>query len=105
MSDEKMRAEFEAWIVNFLDDAELDDIVAARSTEGENTIYKFEGDVDSTMTITAMWLAWQASRASLCVELPESEKDERPYKCYASGWNDMRMECAAALDKAGVKYR
>lgn len=40
------------------------------------------------------WISWQASRAELCVELPES--------CYG----DIREACVvSALDKAGVSYK
>ena len=99
MSEDKVRAEFEAWLAE------------DRKQQWASYCDKFLGGIEKPMPAGWMqaederaWRIWQASRASLCVELPESEKDERPYKCYASGWNDMRLECAAALDKAGVKY-
>jgi len=51
------------------------------------------------------WLAFQASRAALAVELPYSYKDAPPYACYEGGWNDMRGEVVDALAEAGVTVK
>lgn len=48
------------------------------------------------------WIAWQASRAALVVELPKP-MDAPPYASYESGWNDMRGEATEVLEAAGVR--
>jgi len=78
MSDEKMRAEFEA---------------AAKAEQGLDLFRLPHGAYRSFATHQAWW-AWQASRASLCVELP----DEDCETMHAGA-------VCAALNKAGVKYR
>ena len=72
---DKMREEFEAWI--------------------DRQGYFWLADKD------AYWEAWKASRAALCVELPDGYIGH-PYR------NDILSaidECRIALDDAGVRYK
>lgn len=65
---DKMREEFEAWYSDF---------------DWYGEAHKKE-----------LWDTWKASRASLCVELPEG--------CYG----DVRLSCVVdSLDEAGVSYK
>ena len=66
----KMREEFEAWYEN----------------EPDRT----------TATKCAMWNAWKASRAALCVNLPSPELGD----CA----NGLIVDVGIALDQAGVSY-
>ncbi|TWC17112.1 hypothetical protein FBY06_11840 [Pseudomonas sp. SJZ085] len=51
--------------------------------------------------VQTSWIAWQASRAALVVELPKAYDSAPPYACYEGGWNDMREEAADAIEAAG----
>ena len=73
---EKMREEFEAWAVKYN---------LARADWGNY----------QDRHVNNMWKAWQASRAALCVELPEN------WKGHALTVSELRRE----LDKAGVSYK
>ena len=80
---DKMREEFEAWYVN----DGYGDRIPTRHLEGY-----------AAPNVNDMWLSWQASRASLCVELPDCEMD-----CVECHYNAESIE--AALDDAGVNYK
>lgn len=103
MNDEKMRAEFEDWLCGFLNEADRDEIVSARRTEDNGeTVYWFEGDDDSSLGITAMWVGWQASRAALVVELPK-QYDIGGLACDA---HDRAVAlCSDAVESAGVRVK
>ena len=47
------------------------------------------------------WMAWQASRAALVVELPSDINGEY----YADGWNAALMCVEGILEEAGVSYK
>ena len=66
---DKMREEFEAWYEN----------------EPDRT----------TATKCAMWNAWQASRAALCVQMPRCCNEEQ---------DSYRLNIIDSLDDAGVSY-
>jgi len=86
MSDDKVRAEFEAWY--------------GKRNDGFVPHY-FDCEYD-WYDAQPCWQAWQASRASLCVELPEEEE----HKGVHYDIDYMPTDAVrAALDKAGVKYR
>ena len=48
-----------------------------------------------------MWMAWQASRAALVVELPP-EREERFIDSYQEGWNDAIDSCRVLVESVGV---
>ena len=80
---EKMREEFESWAISchmctYLDGVEY----RHQSTEWA-------------------WMAWQASRAALVVELPSDICGEY----YADGWNAALMCVEGMLEEAGVSYK
>ena len=80
---EKMREEFEQW---FEDD----------SFPLEANWFKKDDDGDYCLTSTDFaWQSWKASRAVLCVELPENCK----------GMALTVSELHRELDKAGVSYK
>lgn len=74
---DKMREEFEAWAIN------CDLCTFAVGDE-----YKY-------MTTEWAWRAWKASRAALCIELPEN------CKSMALTVDEFHKQ----LDKAGVPYK
>lgn len=87
---EKMREEFESWAISchmctYLDGVEY----RHQSTEWA-------------------WMAWQASRAALVVELPCSAPGGDGYMyedAYACGQHDCIAEVKSLLDDAGVSYK
>ena len=89
--NDKMREEFEAWYegvtglpVEF-NDAEIPVSIGSALSE--------------TVTM-GMWVAWRASRESLCVELPKQWFDD------GLGCDLMEVNHVAdALDAAGVRYK
>lgn len=80
---EKMREEFEAWF-------EADSMPL-----GSIWLKKDDDDDYARMPTYYAWRAWQASRAALCVELPENCK----------GMALTVDEFHKQLDKAGVPYK
>ena len=54
--------------------------------------------------VQTSWVAWQASRAAVVVELP-ARVDAKPYACYEGGWNDMHDEAREAIESAGLKVK
>ena len=75
---EKMREEFEAWAISDMG------YMVARAGDGYKCDY-----------MNTAWLSWKASRAALCVELPENCK----------GMALTVSELHKQLDKAGVSYK
>ena len=75
---DKMREEFEAWAISDMG------YMVARAGDGYKCDY-----------MNTAWLAWKASRAALCVELPENCK----------GMALTVSELHRELDKAGVSYK
>ena len=64
-----------------------------------NSIVKIEGCDDYSSVLTGVaWLSWQASRAALCVELPDAER--------SVGCGDVlyRSDVEDALIAAGIRY-
>lgn len=52
-----------------------------------------------------MWIAWQASRESLKIELPTKEPNPQPDNYYAFGYNRAIAESIEMLNRQGVKIR
>jgi hypothetical protein len=86
MSNDKMREEFEAWLI------------PAWSRE------KFvdeDGDLQYREDwVQGAWIGWQASRAALVIELPEAFHPDHDWgPCMESG------EVRAAIEAAGLKVK
>ena len=75
---DKIREEFEAWAISDMG------YMVARAGDGYKCDY-----------MNTAWLAWKASRAALCVELPENCK----------GMALTVSELHRELDKAGVSHK
>ena len=88
---DKMREEFKTW---------YDGITGPSVEFNDVGIPVSIGSALSDTTTMGMWVAWRASRESLCVELPKQ-------------WFDDDLECDLmvanlvldALDEAGVRYK
>ena len=85
---EKMREEFEAWHIKQCeaDGMDLRDISSELDRNGDGYVYT---------GAQYAWRGWKASRAALCVELPENCKG------MALTVSELRQQ----LDKAGVSYK
>ena len=81
----KMREEFEEWAIehHFSTTKKLD----GKSYAHDSTMCAFEG--------------WKASRAALCVELPDNLTGEY----YADGWNACLEFVEGILEGVGVPYK
>lgn len=93
MSNEKMREEFEAWVVPYSKERlySYQDLVLKRSSDGYATTW-----VDS------MWIGWQASRAAIEVELPSCRDSSSAYfgdECYDPD------ELVKAIESLGLKVK
>lgn len=86
---DKMREEFEAWRL-------------AKFCGGEERLKKCSNapDVYYYTSEQAAWQAWQASRAALAVELPDS----RSLSASGDPWS-VRDWCKGAIEAAGVKVK
>lgn len=82
---EEMRAEFEAWVKSFIGVSWL---TRDKLRDGE---YSDDGT-------QFMWDAWQASRAALVVELPDSTGCGPAY-------HEAICDVTCSLDDAGVGYK
>lgn len=92
---DKIRQEFEAWIVSALGCDVAD-------------ISKDESGVYNSFQTGNLYVAWRASRAALCVELPESECGGDGYYYedgIAIGHNDCLGLVQSVLDDSGVSYK
>ena len=79
---EKMREEFEAWWSATMNTMEMD-------------LHRFI-DGYSCHDTNRAWMAWQASRYALCVDMPRCWNDEQ---------RDYRDDMVKSLDSAGVRYQ
>ena len=92
---EKMRDEFEEWLI------------ANTEFDTQRTAYAMTKEEDQQYMChrtNLAWLAWQASRAALVVELPELKSfnaSDEPDFAYEVAIDDIKC----ALDDAGVGYK
>jgi hypothetical protein len=97
---DKMREEFECWAKSQFD---IDCYEMSFGVEGNDKReqYHNDDDPDGAITVSAMFYAWKASRAELCVELPDNLNGEY----YADGWNACLMRVEEKMKDAGVSYK
>lgn len=89
---DRMRKEFEAWLL-----AETGFDICRTNfamTKPEDQQYMCHHT-------NLAWLAWKASRASLCVELPDNLDGEY----YADGWNACLIAVGEKIEESGVSYK
>lgn len=92
---DKMREEFEAWYEG----------IAGSSVEFNDGGIPVDigGALSGNVTI-GMWLAWRASRESLCVELPEVRVLDGG-RIAEIGYELAVDDFERALDAAGIRYK
>jgi hypothetical protein len=92
MSIEKMREEFEAWVLSNWPNQSLDRFNPLHGvTEGEYTGF----------TVQHCWDAWKASRAALVIDLSECQKTTAlPNKTWLLNDDAQRL-----IEAAGVKVK
>lgn len=83
---EKMREEYEAW---------YSEQFAYSDKKLTN-----HGDTYLSPFVAGLWMAWKASRAALCVELPEA-----PVVNGREDFVDYLDRFRVALDEIGVEYK
>jgi hypothetical protein len=91
MINDKMRDEFEAW---------------ALEGWAEESLSRFSNGDYCGHTLNFCWLAWQASRAAVVVQLPElhtiaPDDDRKWHGCR----NSTIRTCARAVEAAGLKVK
>lgn len=86
---DKMREEYEAWFCSTIPYKIAKESWFAVMDDGDYII----------TDVQAGWAGWKASRAALCVELPDSE---RSVDC---GDVLYRSDVEDALDAAGIRYK
>ncbi|WP_440090125.1 hypothetical protein [Pseudomonas fragariae (ex Marin et al. 2024)] len=90
MSNDKMREEFEAWVLSEFPNQHMGKFA--------------DGEYHST-TLHYCWMAWQAAREALVIERPEkcefAELDGPYHKGYRQGVRNM----VDAIEAAGVKVK
>ena len=86
---DKMREEYEAWFCSTMPYKIAKESWFAVMDDGDYII----------TDVQAGWAGWKASRAALCVELPDSE---RSVDC---GDVLYRSDVEEALDAAGIRYK
>lgn len=67
---EKMREEFEAWVKGTFN-IDCSEMFFGIKDHDEKEQYYDDDDADGAIAVSAMFYAWRASRAVLCVELPK----------------------------------
>jgi hypothetical protein len=94
MSIEKMRQEFEAWAV----------ASAWLGLGEESQLHQnAEGSGYNEIEVHTAWLAWQASRETLLIELPKPESEEG--ESWDGCWKYGVKQCREAIESAGVKVK
>ena len=97
---DKMREEFEVWASEFFG-LRFDGMTFSKDDFDTMERYHCISDDYGAFVVTGMFYAWQASRAALCVELPDNINGEY----YADGWNAC-LECVEGrLEDAGVSHK
>lgn len=91
---EKMREEFEAWVCETFDIDCSEMSFGPSGSEGKEQYIK-ENNSYGAAVVSAMFYAWKASRAALCVDLPENCKG------MALSVDEFHQQ----LNKAGVSYK
>lgn len=106
--DEKMRAEFEAWvgIPTMLNRRESPALWGGTAEE----IARHDANPYDHPWTRGAWEAWQASRAALVVELPEKisqyNTDDVGFVNPAAAEHDEAIDdCRAAIEAAGVRVK
>jgi len=95
MSTDKIRAEFEAWVMGAVTDMTLAD-------------FKRDGEIYEWDRLNMAFAAWQGSRAALEIELPPSEffPDGENEWGYTQSAEAFRADAVrAAIESAGVKVK
>lgn len=100
---EKIRDEFEAWFYGESGlKCKFDSHGDAYVTEPSRTT----GDTIVNSSCCIAWQAWQASRAALVVELPDSLEHTSAWYDYASDAFEETIESVkCALDEADINYK
>ena len=89
MTNEKMREEFEAWFCSTMP-----------YKIAKESWFAIMDDGDYIITdVQAGWAGWKASRAALCVELPNWRDDGHGEPMY------YESDITKALDAAGVRHK
>ena len=94
---EKMREEFEAWYskeLGFKED-NPERMFSMFCDDGENHEYY-------RLSVRCAWSSWKASRAALCVELPELEE---PSGVLGIGFNVAKGLFISKFIEAGIRYK
>ena len=94
---EKMREEFEAWYskeLGFRED-NPERMFSMFCDDGENHEYY-------RLSVRCAWSSWKASRAALCVELPELEE---PSGVLGIGFNVAKGLFISKFIEAGIRYK
>lgn len=99
MNIEKMREEFETFAVTH---------VSLKQYSFDK--YPADGDEYDAIPLQAAWDAWQASRESLVIELPDADEPGyhspgHPNQHCAIGFNHSLDQCREAIHEAGVKTK
>ena len=89
---DKMREEYEAWFCSTIPYKIAKESWFAVMDDGDYII----------TDVQAGWAGWKASRAALCVELPDSE---RSVDCVDCGDVLYRSDVESALDAAGIRCK
>ena len=96
---ERMREEFETFVTNRMKESgflEVEVRVEMLGVSSDGSY--FDGTVD------AWWDFWKASRAALCVELPQ-RMNGLDYDTYACGFDNALYAVEIKMEVAGVKYK
>ena len=94
---DKMREEFEAWYskeLGFRED-NPERMFSMFCDDGENHEYY-------RLSVRCAWSSWKASRAALCVELPELEE---PSGVLGIGFNVAKGLFISKFIEAGIRYK
>jgi len=99
---DKIREEFEAWHIEQCkaDGMDLRDLSSELDRDGDGYVYT---------GAQYAWRGWKASRAEMCVDMPEEEARGRfcdSYESgYVNGYNSALLDVRKRLDKNGVSYK
>lgn len=93
MNVEKIRAEFEGWVVT-----QGSSVKRCDPDDPNKIIYMY-------IETQAMWLAWHASRAAMIIDLPEKMPNEDAGEDADTWFNRAIDECRESIHAAGAKTK
>ncbi|GEM_PF-1103795 len=96
------REQFEAWFKREIIETPDFEFNAFDDDAGEYAVTE-DDNIDLYLQVQAMYMAWQASREAVVIQLPDHRDYEETLSDHELGFNTGLEQCAEAIRSAGIK--